>query len=291
MPASVQLTLLSTILGPDFPRALERQKALGLHYLDLKDGIWGKRIEDLNPEEARGAAQCVQDAGLKVHCFSTGIGHSALETGITEADFRSRHEPSLSNVLAVARELQSQVVRLLPPKLVTQPGELATDRMRREFPWVIPVYRDWADRIAGEGCAAYIENEVNGSLLNSVADISAFFSELNRPAVRLIWDIQNLWQSGTFPTLEVYAALRPWIGAVHLKGGRTGKDGNSLAWASGLEAASWPVREIVRAVVSDGVSPVICLNPSHGRPPEGWDVWATAQHDLAYLRRNFAGME
>jgi hypothetical protein len=38
----VQLTLLSSILGVDFPLALERQKAIGLRYLDLKDRDLGK---------------------------------------------------------------------------------------------------------------------------------------------------------------------------------------------------------------------------------------------------------
>src|SRR5207237_198766 len=70
------------------------------------------------------------------------------------------------------------------------------------------------------------------------------------------WDVANLWQMGTFPTLEVYAQIKHLIGYVHVKGGLKGDRESAFGWASSLEDASWPVAEIVKAVISDGVSPV-----------------------------------
>jgi hypothetical protein len=101
--------------------------------------------------------------------------------------------------------------------------------------------------------------------------------------------VQNLWQNGTFPTLEVYHQLRPLMGALHLKGGRADEAGN-LLWVAPLEEASWPVLEIVRAVIADGVAPFICLNPSHGQRPAGYDDWQVAQRDIEFLRRHVKGI-
>lgn len=90
------------------------------------------------------------------------------------------------------------------------------------------------------------------------------FRNLNRgDRARFTYDVQNLWEMGTAPTLAVYHALQPVIGYLHVKGGRAGPDGG-FAWRSPLRTASWPVAQIVRAAIADGVSPCICLNPSHG---------------------------
>jgi hypothetical protein len=44
------------------------------------------------------------------------------------------------------------------------------------------------------------------------------------------------------------------------------------------------VTEITRRVIADGVSPVICLNPSHGRPRPGVDAGDVTERDLQYVR-------
>jgi len=50
------------------------------------------------------------------------------------------------------------------------------------------------------------------------------------------------------------------------------------------------VLEITRQAVADGV-PAICLNPSHGEAPEGFDARETAKRDLDFVRTNVEGVE
>ena len=94
-----------------------------------------------------------------------------------------------------------------------------------------------------------------------------------------------MWQMGTFPSLAVYKELKPLIGYLHLKGGRSVGNGRDLVWASPLEEASWPVAKIVRSVLRDGISPVICLNMSHGKIARGYDRKRVVGQDLCYVRR------
>ena len=102
---------------------------------------------------------------------------------------------------------------------------------------------------------------------------------------------------GTFPTLEVYRRLRPLIAMVHVKGGAAeapaapGQPDGPLKWRTALADASWPVLDILRAVVADGVSPVICLNPSHGERKTGYDYTDVVGRDIEFLRRNIPEIE
>ncbi|MDA1192935.1 MAG: xylose isomerase, partial [Candidatus Poribacteria bacterium] len=131
-----------------------------------------------------------------------------------------------------------------------------------------------------------VENEVPRCILSNVDEIRAFFGLLEeRDSVALTWDIQNLWQMGVPPTVDVYEALKPLIGFVHLKGGMAESGSTPLKWRSSLEDASWDVAGIVRRVVADGTSPVICLNPSHGERKDGYDDTNMAERDLEYARR------
>ena len=166
------------------------------------------------------------------------------------------------------------------------------DQPLAEHGWLIPVYREAVDRIHRAGLSATIENEVHGCILSTPHEIVVFLEAMDRRReCCFTWDVQNLWQMGTFPTLEVYRRLKPWIGYFHLKGGRAEVEGGELVWASSLADASWPLLEITGAVIRDGVSPVICLNPSHGKRPEGYDPATVWQQDITFLRESFPAVK
>jgi sugar phosphate isomerase/epimerase len=257
--------------------------------VDLKDCIWGKSVTDLSPDDASRAADQLRWRGLGVYCLSTGIGFSDVGDG--EAAWRARHEPTLDRTLGVASVLRPQVVRLLAPKWRDAPaGGAVMAAATRAHPWVGRAYGDLVDRIRTAGFGVTIENEVDRCVLRAPDDVAAFLEWVGpREGLFFTWDVQNLWQMGTFPTLETYRALKPHIGGLHVKGGRA-DGGRSLAVASALEDASWPVVDIVREVVRDGAVRVICLNPSHGVRPEGYDGWEVARRDAAFLRREIEGI-
>ena len=277
----VELTLLNAMAGADLAAAMDQHVRWGLRLLDLKDGLFGKAVGDLTEDDARRVQSLAAERGLSVYCFSTGLLHANLEHG--EAHFRRQLDEVLPRVLAAARVLQPRVIRLL--SMSTQRRATvadAIDYVRSEHRWALDVYRDAIDRIRGAGFTPMIENEVGGSIFSTPGEIVDFFGALDRD-VRLIWDISNLWQMGTPPSLAVYEQLRPLIGGVHLKGARAGDHGE-LAWATALEDSSWPVRQIVGQVIADGVTPVLVLNPPHGRRIEGYDYTDLAGRDVRYVQ-------
>ena len=282
--APVSITMLNSMADRDFETALDRHVQWGLDHLDVKDSVFGKGVADLTDAEARRAAELIEARGLNVYCMSTQLFHRDVEVG--EAAFRAAHLEPLERAIAVAEVLRPNLFRLLSARTtrreqVSDSVELLRDR----HPWVIAYYREAVERLAAAGLRVTIENECHANILATPGEVTGFFAALDcGDAVNLTWDVQNMWQMGTVPTLEVYGELRPLLAYYHLKGGQAAAGSDVLHWKSSLEDASWPVREITRQVVADGVSPVICLNGSHGKRKPGYAYEDVLARDLAFCK-------
>ena len=290
----MQLTMLNSMAGPDLPVALDRHVALRLRLVDLKDGLWGEKVEDLNDEQCVRAAALIAERNLEVHCLSTALGWADANLG--EKAWRAGQEQLLQRVLQVAAILRPRYVRVLAVRICTaeKPAPWSYGQTVTVHPWLPVAYADLVRRINAAGFAACMENEAKHCALATAEDVIAFFAAL-RPLVRggvcdYIWDVQNMWQMGTFPSVGGYQALRPYLRLLHLKGGRADARG-VLTEASGLRTASWPVLPILEEVRRAGAVSVICLNPSHGRRPPDYDIWRVVQDDIAFLRESLPGLE
>jgi len=250
----------------------------------LKDAIFGKGIVDLTEDEAKRAAKLINGRNLSVYCFSTGLFHGDIES--REEKFREDYLTKIEHVIEIAQILQPQMIRLLAAQTSRRENvENSIEYICSNHPWLIPLYGEAIDIIYSSSFKATIENETGNCIFSNPEEIIAFFEQLDRQEkVCFTWDVQNLWQMGTYPTMEVYKKLKNLIGYYHLKGGQQDDESNQLRWRSTLKDASWPVVEITRQVVADGVSPVICLNSSHGKTKEGYDYSDITKRDLDFIR-------
>ena len=260
----VELTALNIMGAHDFDAAVDQFARWGLRWMDVWGEIYGKSVADLDAETAARAADALERAGLRTYCLSTRVFNDYMERG--EAFFRTEHLAALDRILDAAAILQPRIVRLIAGKLGGAGAGPNVRRLKKEHPWVAEVYREAAQRIVDAGFVPTMENEVHDCFLAEPRDFVEFVDWVQPPEqFRVTWDIQNAWEMGVFPTIEAYRTLRPLIGYVHTKGGRAAdEDPTRLQWSVGLDSAGWPVAEIIQQVVDDGVSPVICLNPSHG---------------------------
>jgi hypothetical protein len=279
-----RIAMLNSMGDLDFEKSLKQQSAWGITDLDLKDSIFGKSIIELNEEQTNRAAQLINKYNMKVYCLSTTLFHDDLNKG--ETQFAVDNLNKISQTLSIARILKPRFIRLLPAKLANR-KEVSDSivHVKKAFPWLFNQYRQAIAMIKDAGFEVTIENEVFGCIFGSVREILGFSDELgDEYGASFTWDIQNLWQSGTFPSLNIYHQLKPLINYVHVKGGIKSQSSNELEWASALEDASWPVKEIIAEVIRDGLSPVICINPSHGKRRENIDYQNVTAKDVAFLK-------
>jgi len=287
----VQLTMLNDMAAADIYEAMDNHVNWGLGVLDLREKILGNHIHNVTIEDAKKVAAAATVRGLTISTLSTGIFGGDIEKG--EAEFVPPHLKTLDHILELAGILRPKFIRLLMAgtskraNITYSPAYLDSNH-----PWVVKAYQRAVDTVAAAGFAAGIECEVGQCLFSRPEEVAGFFKRLDQPAsaARFVWDIQNLWVMGTFPTIEAYEMMRPWIGLIHLKGGRSDLPGGQLKWKASLEDASWPVIDICRAAIRDGVSPVICLNPSHGEVPAAGFVEDYSK-DIAFLKSNIKEMQ
>lgn len=283
-PDKPEITILNSMAGRDFEKALDRHVQWGLRWLDLKDCIFGKSITDLSDREVSCASRMISERGLHVYALSTSLFAENLEAG--EAVFRKKHLGAVSRVLEIAQELSPIVIRLIAAFTAKrQSVSNAIQHAKTEAPWLFDLYDEAIAQIADAGFTAVIENESTGSMLSRPQEVLDFFSSLsNSTQAMFTWDAVNMWQTGTFPSVEVYEALRPVIGYIHLKGGQSEESTPSLRWKSPLDEASWPVRAITERVVRDGACRMICINPPHGELLPGTDLGGWVERDIRFLR-------
>ena len=226
-----------------------------------------------------------------MYCLSTTLFFDLIEKG--RSFFETNYLGRVNRAIKVAQALRPRFIRLLAARTDAR-GELddSTPYILREHPWLIPMYREAIDRIHEAGFAPTIENEIYGCIWSHPHEIVSFFEQLDRSKkASLTWDVQNLWEAGTFPTLEVYETLKPLIGYLHVKGGQSEEDRGKLKWATPLEDASWDVLGITSRAIADGVTEVICLNPPHGEVKEEYEHEDLAKLDLDFLRRRIREIE
>jgi len=271
----------------DIGAAVRRHTDWGLRHMDLKDSLFGGGVLELTNDQAISIRDLVTANGLDIYCLSTMIGDADIEVG--EQQFRAQFEPELRRAREIGQIFRPRFVRLLAAhtsrraEIDDSPGYIA-DR----HPWLLEFYRDAIDDLSAAGLGVTIENEVGQCIWADEREIVGFFELLDRPDRAVFtWDIANLWQMGSFPSMSGYVALRPYIGYVHLKGGRAGRGSRHIKWASSLADTSWPLEQLVRQVVEDDVSPIICLNPSHGAIGSRYDAEGIVERDLATVRAIF----
>ncbi len=281
----VELTILNSMAGRDFEAALDQHVVWDLRLLDLKDAIFGKGIIDLTDAEVQQAGNLIRTRNLSVYNLSTMFFFADVSRG--EAWFKRHYLDKVDRLLEIAEILQPTMIRLLGAEIDNRRDiDNSIAYLTQNHSWLIPHYQEAVDHIAAAGYQTTIENETGKCIFSNPTEVNEFFARLDRKGhACFTWDVQNMWELGTFPSLEVYRQLKDLIGFYHVKGGQFDGESSKLRWRSALADASWPVAEITQQVVNDECSPVICLNPSHGALKEGYDYSDVTQRDIYFLRQ------
>ncbi len=287
---TAEVTLLNSMAGDEPAGQMDRHVAWSVRLLDLKDRLFGKRVLELTDDEAAGIAAMADERGLEVYCLSTDLFGGDLDAG---EGYGEAELARAARAVELAGILDAKYVRLLAGGADRTDDRPDCASLLACEPWIASAYAEAARLIADAGLAATVENEVGRCILRTPADVKAFFDALGPDAgADFTWDVQNLWQMGTFPSMEVYRAFADRVGYLHLKGGQCepGDPDRRLRWRSSLAEADWPVAEITRAVLADGRVDAVCLNPSHGQSRvEGrWEDFT--ELDLHYIRSAVEGL-
>jgi len=246
---SNRLGVLTDEVSDRFEEALDWAAAQGLAHVELRV-VDGRNAADLSDDQAREARRQVESRGLFVSALASPLFKCALDparpvaTGDTfgqKEEGVAAHFAKLTRVIELAGILGTHRIRIFSFWREERPERYAEE--------IVGHLRRAAETAQQAGAELLLENEpsCNGGTAEEVA---AIVRAVDSPALRALWDPGNEAYAGKEAYPAGYAAVRPYVGHVHLKDAYVGRDGKSRCVPLGSGAV--PVIAQLRALAADG---------------------------------------
>lgn len=243
MPYRFPLGVVSDEIGQDLEHVCQVAVDLGLQVLELNT-VWGKPADSLDADEVARVGELLRRSGLRIDAVSTPA-FKALEIG-GEPDFRrsaafAEHMATITRAAHIARALAdvaiTPAVRIFafrresmiglgnPSPILADGGGIPDGILVR----IVQGLRLACDLARQEGIRLLLEN-VRSCWNNTGVNTARIVELTNRAELSILWDPANDYVSCGLPYAGGYAAVRPYMAAVHCK------DARIVDPASGLTA-------------------------------------------------------
>lgn len=205
-----------------FEKSLAVVKELGFKYIDLREGLDGDNVDTITPEKARALKAKMDEYGLEACVIvSRGVNPISFAGPYRYDKYDPEHHRKtlefLDHLSDVADAFGAKYIRVNPLYKSRQYHKLSDAERQAEIDHCIEVLSGMADHLAKRGKIGILENEPP-SIGNRAEELGMLVRGVNKPSLRVNWDIVNDWRSGVYPTVEQYEHVKGLLGGVHLKG-------------------------------------------------------------------------
>jgi sugar phosphate isomerase/epimerase len=196
-------------------QALAEIAAVGIPAADIGGlpGYCDHFDPDGSPADLERWAGQVERSGVRVHTLNVGVG-AFNEPATDPAGLRRR----VRHCLAAAARVRAHGV--------TFPPGVAVDRAVRpltaEIDRVAAYFREFAAEAESLGLVLSFEAPHKGGLIRDAVEARALVEAIDRPSVRLIFDLGHHRRAG-WDLAAAWAEVGPWVDHVHLKDQAGGK--------------------------------------------------------------------
>lgn len=252
--------------GASIDMQIRAHKELGWSYIDLRT-VDGVQFTEVSDATFHTICSKVEDAGLRVACFASGIANWACR--ITDPFEKSVE--TLARTIPRMQKLNTRFIRVM-----SYPNDdLDQDAWGKE---AIRRMQELGNMAEEAGIVLIVEN-CDGWASLSADHYAEFFERVDSPAVKAVYDTGNPSSHGQPNTWEWYQKAKPHIGFVHIKDHSkpTELDKGEHTW---LTEGNGYVRETLADLKKDGYDGFVSIEP-HLRKVihEGKDI---DQADVAY---------
>ena len=252
--------------GASIEAQIRAHKELGWSYIDLRT-VEGVQFTEVSDSTFESICEKVDQAGLKVACFASGIANWACK--ITDPFEQS--VATLKRTIPRMHKLNTRYIRVMsyPNDDLTEDawGSEAVHRMQE------------LGKIAENAGIVLVVENCDGWASISADHYARFFERVNSPSVKAVYDTGNPSSHGQPNTWEWYQKAKPHIGFIHIKDHSTptAEDPGEHTW---LTEGNGFVKETLEDLKKDGYSGFVSIEP-HLRKiiHEGKEI---DQADLAY---------
>lgn len=233
--------------GKGLEAQIKAHLELGWDQIEVRmvDGVQFTEVPEADFERILGR---LQEAGLHISCFASGIANWACRI----SDPMEKSVDTLKRAIPRMKAAGTQFIRTMSwPNDGWEEARWRDESIRR-MRVLGKMAEDAGITIAVENC--------DGWASTSPEAYGAYFSEVDSPAVKAVYDTGNPASHGRADTWNWFQACRPHIGYVHIKAHtvRTAEDKGRHTWPDSGESF---VRETLLDLLQAGYAGFVSIEP------------------------------
>ena len=200
-------------VSKDFDEAVKLCSEAGAEYIEVRGGIWGKRVTNADDDDVKRMQEALDKYDMKVGAIGSPFGKCTFE----EEDY-GRHMGFFPRMVELAHIFNTDVIRMFAfwvPKELRGKGIPRPD-IKDYLGEIAPRLKPAAELAEKEGVTMAIETE-GATLVGTCAEARAVIDAVGSDALRVAWDINNSWHCGELPHPDGYSHIRGLVRHIHVK--------------------------------------------------------------------------
>ena len=198
----------------DFDEAVRLGVEAGATGVELRGGIWGRRIQEIDDDEVKRVQDVLGKYGVRILSVGSPFGKCAHDS----QEERDAHHRMFDRMVELAKVFGTPVIRGFA---LWNPYRKERDRPRQEIEAfldvIVPFLEPAVHTASREGVTLSLENE-DATLVGSCAEARAVFDALGgSEGLSFCWDVNNGIACGEPAFPDGYELIKGHITHLHVK--------------------------------------------------------------------------
>jgi len=210
----IQACVFNDELSHDFEEAIRICAELRVPFIEIRDGVYGSSINQIDLETAKKVKQTMDRYGVGVGCIGSGFGKCSL----TDEDEWQEHLQILERQIQFADLWGVRLLRMfpfwLPKEFDWRTG--ARPDLEAYLPQIVERLRVACTRAEQEGITFTMEAE-GSTFSGTCPEIRAIIDAVGSPALTCCWDVANSWHFGRIGWPDDYPFVKGLVTHLHVK--------------------------------------------------------------------------
>lgn len=226
----------------DFEEAVRLGVEAGATGIELRGGIWGRRVQDIDDGEVKRVQDVLAKYGARIMCVGSPVGKCAHDSD----EEKAAHQRMFERMVELAHAFDTQVIRgfaLWNP--LRKQGDRTRPNIEDYLDVIVPFLEPIVRTAAREGVTLSLENE-GATLAGSCAEARAVANALGNPVgFSFCWDVNNGVGCGEAAFPDGYEQIKGKITHLHVKP-------NEQKELDPVRGGNMGYAELLRTLLADG---------------------------------------
>lgn len=232
-------------VGPDFRRAVELASKSGVHDIEVRGGVFGKTITEVNEEDVQQMVAVLDRYDAQIACFATPVGKCDLDN---DAEWE-QHLRYLRKMSRLSRYFGTNLVRCFAFWVPEERRRRGQRNLSLRLPDIVARLRRAVLLAEDLDLVLGLETE-DTTYVGTCQEARMVVEALGSPRVLICWDVYNAWSCGEpiFPDASEH--VRGKAVHLHLKDAVRDKYGRPLLTTVGR--GQLPYKEVFTRLRQEG---------------------------------------